>query len=305
MGTSRLRLSTDRLSTSGSPRFFHRLCRCFFVRKRLCTAFHVFPTRVSKFLDHPQRGRLALPPQIPLLAMFRCKSLTPVRSTHWAFERRSPLPSPYGIRSPRLLAFMCNAGAALHHRRTQLCSSGLVTSRVPVNDSTLQRRQHRVSFSLRQRSSTLSTLSTLARESLIDDTLVANPTSLSTMSASAPLDTQAAASPGSSHSPLWSPTTNPPNTTRTFAFLRSINSKFQLNLSTYEDLWQWSVEHPSEFWDAVWDETDVLGVKGDAGAVSIYISLCLKLDQGVVRCSPSGPTLLLERRCYQELLYMG
>lgn len=209
--------------------------------------------------------------------MFRCKSLTPVRSTHWAFERRSPPPSPYGNHCPRLLAFIWNGRAALHHRRTQLCSSGLVTSRVPEHDSTLQTRQHRVSFSLRQRSSTLSTLSTLSRESLIDDTL-ANPTSFS-MSASAPLDTQAAASPGSSHSPLWSPTTNPPNTTRTFAFLRSINTKFQLNLSTYEDLWKWSVEHPSEFWDAVWDETDVLGVKGDAGAVSIYISLHLKLDQ--------------------------
>ncbi|KAG9050543.1 hypothetical protein FS837_004727 [Tulasnella sp. UAMH 9824] len=90
------------------------------------------------------------------------------------------------------------------------------------------------------------------------------------MSASAPLDTQAAAPP---HSPLWSPTTNPPNTTRTFAFLRSINSKFQLNLSTYEDLWKWSVEHPSEFWDAVWDETDVLGVKGDAGAENVAAAL--------------------------------
>ncbi|KAG8906574.1 hypothetical protein FRC01_007959, partial [Tulasnella sp. 417] len=85
-------------------------------------------------------------------------------------------------------------------------------------------------------------------------------------SASALLDTQAAAPPGSSHSPLWSPLTNPPSTTRTFAFLRSINDKFQLNLSSYEALWKWSVEHPSEFWDAVWDETDVLGVKGDAGA---------------------------------------
>ncbi|KAG8986406.1 hypothetical protein FRB90_004043, partial [Tulasnella sp. 427] len=83
-------------------------------------------------------------------------------------------------------------------------------------------------------------------------------------SASAILDT-----PPSSHSPLWSPLTTPPSETRTFAFLRSINEKYRpqpTTLSTYEELWKWSVEHPAEFWDAVWDETDVLGVKGSSGA---------------------------------------
>lgn len=206
--------------------------------------------------------------------MFRRKSLTfqpPVRSIRWAFERRLP----YGNQRPRLLAFISTfdkKGGALHHRHAQLCSSsGLVTSRVPDEG------RPQVSFVLRQRSSTLSTLSTLSKQQSSIDDIVANSTSTTSMSASALLDTQAAAPAGSSHSPLWSPLTIPPNKTRTFAFLRSINDKYSLHLSNYEDLWKWSVDHPSEFWDAVWDDTDVLGVKGQRGAVS---SIKVGLERG-------------------------
>lgn len=237
------------------------------------TAFHVLSASVRAFVSlvqphtpPPQRGRLALEldaTHVLSWQMFCRKSLTfqpPVRSIPWAFERRLP----YGNQSPRLLAFISTLnknGVALHHRRRPC--SGLVTSRVPDEG------RSQVSFVLRQRSSsTLSTLSTLSQQSSIDD-IIANSTSTS-MSASALLDTQAAAPAGSSHSPLWAPSTIPPNTTRTFAFLRSINDKYNLHLLNYEDLWKWSVEHPSEFWDAVWDETDVLGVKGQRGAVSSF-----------------------------------
>ncbi|KAG8952658.1 hypothetical protein FRC04_004020 [Tulasnella sp. 424] len=117
------------------------------------------------------------------------------------------------------------------------------------------------------------------------------------MSASALLDTQAAAPAGSSHSPLWSPLTIPPNTTRTFAFLRSINDKYTLRLSNYEDLWKWSVEHPSEFWDAVWDDTDVLGVKGQRGAENVAAALATSAIGGIwVSVSADfGPDAALSR----------
>lgn len=59
---------------------------------------------------------------------------------------------------------------------------------------------------------------------------------------------------------LWRPTQ--PTTTRTHAFRQSVNEKFSLSLQSYEDLWEWSIGSPAEFWDLVWDETEVVGEKG-------------------------------------------
>ena len=36
----------------------------------------------------------------------------------------------------------------------------------------------------------------------------------------------------------------------------------------YQDLWQWYVTHPGEFWTAVWDYFDVLGDRGDGPALA-------------------------------------
>ncbi|SDH75627.1 acetoacetate--CoA ligase [Nonomuraea jiangxiensis] len=36
----------------------------------------------------------------------------------------------------------------------------------------------------------------------------------------------------------------------------------------YEDLWQWSVDRPAEFWTSIWDYFDVLGERGDGPVVS-------------------------------------
>jgi len=60
--------------------------------------------------------------------------------------------------------------------------------------------------------------------------------------------------------PLWSP--QDAFGTRTFRFRDLVNRKYGLNLSTYEDLYQWSVDNIADFWSTVWDETGVLGDKG-------------------------------------------
>ena len=36
----------------------------------------------------------------------------------------------------------------------------------------------------------------------------------------------------------------------------------------YEDLWQWSVTHPRDFWSAIWDYFEVLGDRGDGPALA-------------------------------------
>ena len=60
---------------------------------------------------------------------------------------------------------------------------------------------------------------------------------------------------------LWTPTT--PEATRTFTFLDRINAEHSLSLSNYFDLYKWSTAHIDKFWSAVWDETDIIGFKGD------------------------------------------
>ncbi|MFG1703591.1 acetoacetate--CoA ligase [Nonomuraea sp. M3C6] len=36
----------------------------------------------------------------------------------------------------------------------------------------------------------------------------------------------------------------------------------------YEDVWEWSVDHPSEFWTSIWDYFGVLGERGDGPVMS-------------------------------------
>ncbi|MFI6710204.1 acetoacetate--CoA ligase [Nonomuraea sp. NPDC050478] len=36
----------------------------------------------------------------------------------------------------------------------------------------------------------------------------------------------------------------------------------------YEDVWQWSVDHPAEFWSSIWDYFQVVGERGDGPVIS-------------------------------------
>ncbi|KAK0453664.1 acetoacetyl-CoA synthetase [Armillaria borealis] len=61
--------------------------------------------------------------------------------------------------------------------------------------------------------------------------------------------------------PLYSPTN--PESSATFRFLAAVNAKFGLSLASYHDLYTWSTIHLAEFWSLVWDETLVIGDKGN------------------------------------------
>ena len=49
---------------------------------------------------------------------------------------------------------------------------------------------------------------------------------------------------------------NPKNTT-IYKFKELISSKYILDLPTYHDLWQWSVNEPASFWEEVWHFTGI------------------------------------------------
>ncbi|KIJ56671.1 hypothetical protein M422DRAFT_149201 [Sphaerobolus stellatus SS14] len=61
-------------------------------------------------------------------------------------------------------------------------------------------------------------------------------------------------------SPLWTPADA--LGTRTFRFRDTVNSRYGLALSSYEELYKWSTENIADFWSTVWDETGVVGEKG-------------------------------------------
>lgn len=54
---------------------------------------------------------------------------------------------------------------------------------------------------------------------------------------------------------MWSPTDV--NQTNMHLFMSYINQKYSLNLVTYEELRQWSINNISKFWGDVWDYTEI------------------------------------------------
>jgi len=61
--------------------------------------------------------------------------------------------------------------------------------------------------------------------------------------------------------PLWSPQDH--LGTRTSRFRSLVNRKYGLSLSSYEEFYKWSIDNIADFWSTVWDETGVVGFKGD------------------------------------------
>ena len=58
--------------------------------------------------------------------------------------------------------------------------------------------------------------------------------------------------------PLWVPSQEHIHATNVWAYIQAINKKFQLNIQTFHELWQWSVESPDLFWRSVAEFTGLL-----------------------------------------------
>ncbi|XP_072033064.1 acetoacetyl-CoA synthetase-like [Amphiura filiformis] len=55
---------------------------------------------------------------------------------------------------------------------------------------------------------------------------------------------------------MWRP--DPKMTTRQDAFRRSVNETHKIQIESYHDLWQWSVDKYSDFWEACWKFFDII-----------------------------------------------
>ena len=52
-----------------------------------------------------------------------------------------------------------------------------------------------------------------------------------------------------------------PEDTELYRFQHSILKRHGLKGSTYQDLWQWSVDHPGTFWQEIWEYTGLKASK--------------------------------------------
>lgn len=55
--------------------------------------------------------------------------------------------------------------------------------------------------------------------------------------------------------PLWRPSS--PQITQIFDFGSKVSQKHGFSFANYDDLWQWSISQPVEFWEEVWNYTAI------------------------------------------------
>ena len=65
-----------------------------------------------------------------------------------------------------------------------------------------------------------------------------------------------------SNSIMWSPSDKRVKSSRMHKFMRNINKKYNLDLTSFTDLSNWSVKNKIQFWESVWDFFNIIGLKG-------------------------------------------
>ena len=66
---------------------------------------------------------------------------------------------------------------------------------------------------------------------------------------------------------LWSPTPQQIAEANLTAFAAKIGARHGVDVTTYDALWRWSIDHKGEFWREVWDDGGVIGTRGDVALV--------------------------------------
>ncbi|MEO8344451.1 MAG: acetoacetate--CoA ligase [Betaproteobacteria bacterium] len=62
---------------------------------------------------------------------------------------------------------------------------------------------------------------------------------------------------------LWNPSPERVAGANLTAFAAKIGARHGVDVSDYDALWQWSVDHKWDFWREVWDDAGVIGTRGD------------------------------------------
>ncbi len=60
-----------------------------------------------------------------------------------------------------------------------------------------------------------------------------------------------------SKNPLWQPTLNQINQSNMYRFMQFVNKKYNFSFSDYDALYQWSIDHPEDFWRCTAEYCDI------------------------------------------------
>ncbi len=61
---------------------------------------------------------------------------------------------------------------------------------------------------------------------------------------------------------LWEPSSERISNSNAIKFIELVKKNYNYEGKTFNDLWKWSVSHPKEFWNSVWDFSGIIGEKG-------------------------------------------
>ena len=65
--------------------------------------------------------------------------------------------------------------------------------------------------------------------------------------------------------PIWKPLKSRDSAMN--KFMQGVNSRFQINLANYEELWQWSIENIEQFWGYWWEKSNIRASKNPGKAL--------------------------------------
>ena len=58
--------------------------------------------------------------------------------------------------------------------------------------------------------------------------------------------------------PLWRPSAERIANANMTGLMQTVNSRYNLECKSYDDLWRWSVDNRAEFWETIWQETGII-----------------------------------------------
>ena len=71
-----------------------------------------------------------------------------------------------------------------------------------------------------------------------------------------------------SNGPIWSPDKLRIDNSLISKFTDFIKKKYEIEISNYEDLWNWSIDKPDEFWSSAWDYFNIIGERNSKEIIS-------------------------------------
>ena len=68
--------------------------------------------------------------------------------------------------------------------------------------------------------------------------------------------------------PIWSPDKLRMDNSLISKFTDFIKKKYEIEINNYEDLWNWSIDKPDEFWSSAWDHFNIIGERNSKEIIS-------------------------------------